>query len=271
MSLSPPFPLWPDGAPGARGQRPADQPGLTLFRPAPERDTGASMLILPGGGYAKLAEHEGAGYADWLSARGITCAVLQYRLGSDGYRHPAMLQDASRGLRYLRKIARDEGRDIARIGVMGSSAGGHLAATLATGFTAGDPTAGDRVERESSRPDLAVLCYPVITLDAHAHRGSCLNLLGDPPDPRLGRELSVENRVTPETPPCFIWHTEADAAVPVENALLLAGALRRAGVSFALHIFPHGRHGLGLGTAAEPAPPWPDLCLGWLREQSFVP
>lgn len=265
-----PFLLWPNGAPGARGHLPQDCPALTLYRPPADTDTGASVLVLPGGGYGKLAEHEGAGYALWLAAQGITCGVLQYRLGTDGYRHPVMLQDASRGLRLLRHLARVEGRDASRVGVMGSSAGGHLAATLATCFAAGNPAAAEAIERESSRPDVAILCYPVITFGEHAHTGSCLNLLGDPPDPQLCIELSADNRVTPETPPCFIWHTVNDAAVPVENALLMAAALRRSGVSFALHVFPEGRHGLGLGTPADPAPPWPDLCLHWLRERRFL-
>lgn len=265
-----PLLLWPTGAPGALGHRPKDCPALTLFRPSPAADTGASLLILPGGGYGKLAEHEGEGYALWLASHGITCGVLQYRLGSDGYRHPVMLQDATRGLRLLRHLARIEERDVGRVGVIGSSAGGHLAATLATGFAPGDAAAAEGIERESSRPDVAILCYPVISFAEHAHLGSCLNLLGDPPDPQLCVELSAENRVTPDTPPCFIWHTVSDDAVPVENAQLMVAALRRSGVSFALHIFPEGRHGLGLGTPAEPAPPWPDLCLHWLRERGFL-
>lgn len=265
-----PQPLWPEGAPGALGTQPEDIPTLTVYRPAPDRDTGASMLVLPGGGYRNLAPHEGAGYAEWLAAHGITSYVLQYRLGGHGYRHPRMLQDAARGLRTVRQRAREEGRDPQRVGIIGSSAGGHLASTLLTRFDAGSADATDVIERESSRPDLGILCYPVITLGEFAHAGSRANLLGDAPAPELLGELSSERQVTAETPPCFIWHTAADAAVPVENALLFASALSRAGVPFALHVFEKGAHGLGLGRPQSPAPPWADLCLAWLREREFV-
>lgn len=262
--------LWPHPAPGALGQTPADIPALTRFDPAPGAATGASMLVLPGGGYGMLAPHEGEGYAHWLAALGITAHVLQYRLGSAGYRHPVMLQDAARALRTLRAAARREGRDPARIGIIGSSAGGHLASTLLTHFDPGDPTSADPIERESSRPDLGILCYPVISLGEFSHAGSRQNLLGENPSTDLVRHLSNELHVTADTPPCFIWHTAADAAVPVENVLLFASALRRAGVPFALHIYETGTHGLGLPAAGKGAPPWDATCADWLRARRFL-
>jgi len=266
MSVDP-LPLWPAGAPGALGDTANDIPTLTAYAPPAGQASGASMLILPGGGYGALADHEGKGYADWLTAQGITCHVLRYRLGSHGYRHPVMLEDAARGLRLVRAFARRDGLDPARVGIIGSSAGGHLASTLLTHFDAGRADAGDPVERESSRPDLGILCYPVISGVSFPHQGSFKNLLGENPPEALVRDLSNELQVTPQTPPTFVWHTVEDAAVPVENALLFAGALRRNRVPFSLHIYEKGRHGLGL---TQDAPPWAGQLLHWLHERGFL-
>lgn len=268
---SAPIPLWPTAAPGALGQAPQDIPTLTAYAPAAGSANGASMLVLPGGGYGGLAPHEGEDYARWLAALGITAHVLNYRLGSAGYRHPVMLQDAARALRTVRAAARRTGLDPQRIGIIGSSAGGHLASTLLTHFDAGSPNSPDPVERESSRPDLGILCYPVITLGEFTHAGSRQNLLGDNPSESLVHHLSNELQVTPQTPPCFVWHTAADAAVPVENALLFASALRRSGVPFALHIYEKGVHGLGLPSAGKGAPAWDEACANWLRVRAFLP
>ncbi len=267
--------LYSGDAPGALGQRPQDIPTLTPFPANPAKHNGATMLILPGGGYGSLAEHEGTGYAEFFAAHGITAYVLKYRLGSNGYRHPIMLNDAARALRLLRAFAKRDGLDPARIGVIGSSAGGHLAATLATHF---NPTllhgptlnAADPVDAESSRPDLAILCYPVISLGEFAHAGSRRNLLGDNPSAELVRTLSNELQVTSETPPTFLWHTVEDKAVPIENSLLFASALRKAGVPFSLHVYENGPHGLGLGRSGREAPPWADQLLYWFQERKFV-
>lgn len=264
-----PIRLWEGDAPGSLGQRPQDIPTLTPFPADRAKRTGATMLIFPGGGYGNLAEHEGTGYAEWFVAHGIDAYVLKYRLGSNGYRHPVMLNDAARALRMVRAFARRDGLDPARIGVIGSSAGGHLASTLATHFDAGEPGATDPVERESSRPDLAILCYPVISLTEVGHAGSRRNLLGDNPPPELVRHLSNELQVTRDTPPCFLWHTVEDKAVPVENSLMFAAALRRAGVPFGLHIYENGAHGLGFGRPGRPAPPWGDQLLHWFGERKF--
>jgi acetyl esterase/lipase len=264
------IPLWPGAAPGALGERPQDTPTLTLFAPEAAKRNGATMIIFPGGGYSGLAEHEGKGYAEFLAAHGITAYVLKYRLGSAGYRHPIMLGDAARAVRLARSFAKRDGLDPARIGVMGSSAGGHLASTIATHFDRGQAEATDPIERESSRPDLAIMCYPVISLGEFAHAGSRRQLLGANPAPELVQLLSNELQVTKDTPPCFLWHTVEDKAVPVENSLLFASALRRAGVPFSLHIYEKGAHGLGLGRPDRPAPPWGDQLLYWFRERAFI-
>jgi acetyl esterase/lipase len=270
-----PIRLWDGDAPGALGNRPQDIPTLTPYPAAAGKQTGASMLILPGGGYGNLAEHEGRGYAEWFAARGINAYVLKYRLGSNGYRHPVMLNDAARALRMVRAFARRDGLDPARVGVIGSSAGGHLASTLGTHFDSTKPggpalEAGDAYDRESSRADLVILCYPVISLGEFAHAGSRKNLLGATPAPALVQALSNELQVTKDTPPTFLWHTVEDKAVPVENSLLFASALRRAGVPFSLHIYEKGAHGLGLGRPDRPAPPWAEQLLYWFKERNFT-
>src|ERR1035438_8584665 len=221
-----PVPLWPDGAPGALGTNDNDIPPLAAYLPDAANATGAAMVICPGGGYAHLAPHEGNDYALWLNQHGVTCFVLKYRLGSSGYHHPAMLNDAARAVRWVRAHADEFKVDTHRVGIMGSSAGGHLTATLLTHFDAGDPNATDVIERQSSRPDLGILCYAVITLGEFTHQGSKENLLGKNPDPELVKLLSNELQVTPNTPPCFLWTTFEDKAVPMENTMMFAEALR---------------------------------------------
>lgn len=260
------LPLWPGGAPGALGSEAKDIPTVTVFLPDPVLSSGAAMVICPGGGYGGLADHEGAGYARWLAGHGIAGVVLKYRLGSAGYRHPAMLNDAARALRLVRTKAGEWAIDAKRVGIMGSSAGGHLASTLLTHFDAGDAGDADPIQRQSSRPDLGVLCYAVITMGPDTHQGSKQNLLGRDPAPELVTLLSNELQVTPQTPPCFVWSTDEDKAVKVENSLSFALALRKAGVPFDLHIYEKGGHGMGLGNGH----PWGGDCLFWLAARGFT-
>lgn len=266
------FPLWPGGAPGARGDSSNDIPTLTVYLPEPTNATGAAMVICPGGGYGFLAPHEGVGYARWLNEAGVTAFVLKYRLGS-GYHHPAMLLDAARALRTVRARSKEWGVDPKRIGIMGSSAGGHLAATLLTHFDAGKADAEDPIERVSSRPDLGVLCYPVITMGEFTHQGSKDNLLGKNPSPELVQLLSNELQVTKETPACFVWTTDEDKTVPMENSLMFVTALRKNHVPFDFHVYQKGGHGMGLGSwngAPAKHHPWTQDCLYWLKVQGFV-
>jgi len=267
------LPLWPDGAPDALGNEDKDIPTLTPFLPEPAKATGAAIVICPGGGYGGLAPYEGADYARFLNEQGIAGFVLKYRLGSGGYHHPVMLHDAERAVRTVRAKAAEWKLDPKRIGIMGSSAGGHLASTLLTHSDPGKPDAADPIERQSSRPDIGILCYAVITMGQFTHQGSKDNLLGKNPPPDLVEDLSNELHVTKETPPCFVWHTAEDSAVPVENSLQFAAALRKAGVPFDLHIYQKGPHGLGLGTHNyDPAKwhPWTQDCIFWLRTQGFA-
>jgi acetyl esterase/lipase len=268
------FPLWPDGAPGALGQSSNDIPTLSVYLPDKTNAVTAAFVVCPGGAYQHLAKHEGDLYALWLNQQGIAGFVLKYRLGPNGYHHPAMLQDAARALRTVRTRAAEWNVDPNRIGIIGSSAGGHLASTLLTHFDAGDTNAADPIERASSRPDLGVLCYPVISMGEFAHKGSKLNLLGTNPAPELVAELSNELQVKSNTPPCFIWHTWEDKTVAVDNSLMFAAALRRAGVRFDLRIYERGGHGQGLGVKekldAEKYLPWVRDCEAWLRLQQFA-
>ena len=267
-----PIPLWPGGAPGALGSSTNDIPTLTPYLPDGTNASGAAMVICPGGAYARLAPHEGNDYALWLNQHGVACFVLKYRLGSSGYRHPVMLNDAARAVRWVRAHADEFKVDAHRVGIMGSSAGGHLAATLVTHFDSGKAKASDPVEQESSRPDLGILCYAVITMGPETHGGSKENLLGKNPSPELEKLLSNELQVTTNTPPCFLWTTFEDKAVPMENTLMFAEALRKNRVPFDLHVYQKGRHGLGLNDKAPFANPhpWANDCLFWLKVQGFV-
>ena len=265
------IPLWSDGAPGALGTSSNDIPTLTPYL-CESNATGAAMVICPGGGYGILAPHEGNDYALWLNQHGVTCFVLKYRLGSHGYHHPAMLNDAAHAVRWVRAHADDYKLDTKRVGIMGSSAGGHLTATLLTHYDAGDTNSTDEIERQSSRPDLGILCYAVITMGEFTHQGSKNNLLGNNPAPELVKLLSNELQVTSNTPPCFLWTTFEDQAVPMENTMLFAEALRKNHVPFALQIYEKGPHGIGLGGKKTSAilHPWTGDCLFWLKQRGFA-
>ena len=267
-----PLPLWPDGAPGALGTAEKDIPALTAFLPDPAKAGGAAFVVCPGGGYAALADHEGAGYAQWLADHGIAAVVLKYRLGSSGYRHPIMLEDVTRALRLTRSKAEEWKIDPRRIGVMGSSAGGHLAATLLTHFDQGNATNPDPVEHFSSRPDLGVLCYPVITMTSSTHGGSRENLLGPNPSPELVDELSAEKQVKPDTAPCFIWTTYNDTVVNPLNSLLFATALQARHIPYEIHVYEKLDHGMGLGHGDAPGGyhRWTADLLAWLGERGWL-
>lgn len=265
-----PQPLWPDGAPGAKGTEPADIPTISLYQPPADRATGATVIVFPGGGYRVLADHEGHAIAVWLNSIGITAVVLKYRLGPR-YQHPAMMHDALRAIRTVRARAAEWKLDPSRIAIMGFSAGGHLASTAATHFDSGNPQSPDPIERVSSRPDLLILCYPVITMtDPYTHRGSRQHLLGQNPNPELVELLSNEKQVTSRTPPTFFFHTQDDQGVPVENSLLFAAALRREQVPYEMHIYEKGRHGVGLAANDPALSTWPGLLENWLRARGFL-
>lgn len=263
--------LWPTGAPGALGEEPEDRPELRLYPVASDTGATACVLVCPGGGYGTLAyDHEGQQVARWLNSIGVTAAVLKYRLGPK-YRHPIPLQDAQRGLRWLRHHAQDLKIDPGRLGIMGFSAGGHLASTVSTHFDSGQAAAEDPVERYSSRPDFAILAYPVISFRSpFTHRGSVRNLLGDQPEPAVVESLSTETRVTEETPPTFLFHTGADVAVPVQNSLVYYAALVEKGVPAELHVYQRGPHGVGLAPGSPVLSTWKKLLENWLRDNEIL-
>jgi len=264
--------LWPSGAPGSLGDRPEDKPTITPCLAPPEKAIGAAVVILPGGGYGGLAGHEGVVYADYLNTLGIHGFVVEYRLGPNGYKHPCMWQDATRAMRMVRARAREWGVDPTRVGIMGSSAGGHLASTVLTHWDQGDSASEDLIERQSSRPDLGILCYPVITMRDLTHGGSRLNLLGENPPTELVEYLSSELQVNEQTPPCFLLHTFEDQAVPVLNSVNFAKSLAKHSVPFELHVYERGLHGIGLGCNpfdAKNLHPWVSELGRWLVERGF--
>lgn len=263
--------LWPEGAPGAVGKEEVDRPTLAIYLPAPAKAAGTAVIVCPGGGYTNLAmDHEGKQIAEWLNSLGIAAFVLKYRLGPR-YHHPAQLQDAQRALRYVRSQAKEFGIAPDRIGIMGFSAGGHLAATAGTHFDAGNPEAADPIERVSSRPDFLILCYPVISFTTqYTHAGSRRMLLGDAPDPELMEYLSNEKQITPQTPPTFLFHTDEDKGVPAENSVLFYLGLRKAGVPAELHIYEKGRHGVGLAQKDPILSSWSGRLADWLKTRGLL-
>jgi len=259
--------LWPAGAPGAVGSEEADQPSLTIYPPPADKANGFALLICPGGGYQHLAlDHEGQQIAAWVNSLGGTAFVLRYRL-APRYRHPAPMNDVQRAVRLIRARAQEWKVDPRRVAIIGFSAGGHLASTAATHFDSGQTDASDPIDQQSCRPDLAILCYPVIAMATeYAHAGSRNNLFGPNPDPKLVEKFSNERQVTPQTPPTFLLHTTPDTAVVPENSILFYSALRRAGVPAELHIYSVGPHGVGLAQKLPEVSGWPQQCAAWLQE-----
>ena len=265
------LPLWPGGAPGALGAEDRDIPTITAWLPRTPRDGMTAVIVCPGGGYVNLASnHEGRQVASFLNSMGVVAFVLKYRLGPR-YHHPVELGDAQRAIRMVRANAAAWQIAPDRIGIMGFSAGGHLAMTASTHFDSGKADAADALDRVSSRPDFAILGYPVISMsESWTHQGSKRSLLGDSPDPELAKSLSGENSVTPQTPPTFIFQTNADTTVPAENSVYYYLALRKVGVKAEMHIFENGPHGVGLALDDPDLSVWPALLTNWLRVNRFV-
>ncbi len=264
--------LWPHGAPDAKGDTPNDKPTLTVWLPPAEKANGTAVVICPGGGYNMVCtDHEGRQIAAWLNSLGVAGVMLDYRHSGRGYRHPAPLEDAQRAIRTVRARADEWKVAIDHVGIMGFSAGGHLASTAATHFDQGNPAADDPVERAGCRPDFAILCYAVVGMgESFTNRPTQDNLLGANPPPELVRSVSNEKQVTPQTPPTFLFQTDEDAVVPAENSVFFYLALRRAGVPAELHVFRTGAHGLGLAAKTPGTSLWPQCCEAWLRGRGLL-
>ena len=265
------FPLWKNGAPGAQGKGGEDNPTLTLYLPSHPSKSDTGVIVAPGGSYTVLAmNHEGRQVANWLNSLGMTAFVLKYRLGPK-YHHPIELGDAQRAIRLVRSRAKEFGIRPDRIGMMGFSAGGHLAATVGTHYDHGDSTAADPIDRVSCRPDFLVLAYSVISFVApYSHSASERHLLGDDSDMKVREELSNELHVTPDTPPTFLFSTSTDKVVPPENSVAFYLALHTAGVPAELHVFQKGPHGVGLDSADPVLGIWPTLLANWMRERGLL-
>jgi len=267
-------PLWSDGAPGAKGSEDGDKPTLTIYLPPGEKATRAAVVICPGGGYGHLAmDHEGHQIAQWLNSFGVAGFILQYRHSKSGagYGHPAPLQDAQRAVRTVRARAKDWNVDPGRIGILGFSAGGHLASSAGTHFQNRYSDAKDSIDKFSCRPDFMILIYPVISFTEWCtHKGSRRNLLGDNPESELVENLSNERQVTAQTPPTFLVHGNDDKGVPPENSIFFYLALRKAKVPAEMHIYENGRHGFGLGKNFGPVSTWPTRCQEWMKNRGLL-
>ena len=263
-------PLWAGTTPGALGTADEDIPTLTAYIPT-VNPTKTAVIVAPGGGYQHLSMvKEGSDIALWLNAHGIAAFVLKYRLGPR-YHNPVEIGDAQRAIRTVRADAARYGIEPERIGMWGFSAGGHLTATAGTQFDAGNPSAADAIDRQSSRPDFLILAYPVITMQLpYVHGGSRKFLLGDSPDEATVNQMSPELHVTAQTPPTFLFATADDGTVPVMNSVMFYSALVKAKVPVEMHLFQHGAHGAGLAQANPQLSVWPDLLMKWMRERGYA-
>ncbi|MCO6042789.1 alpha/beta hydrolase [Aeoliella sp. ICT_H6.2] len=274
------IPLWPEGNPANQGTgeavtEPSPNRLVVHHRPSvdmyvPEKfSTGAAVLVCPGGGYGVLAiDHEGEQVAQWLNARGIAAFVLKYRCGGGENGHPVPLNDALRGMRLIRSMAEEIGIEPDRVGVMGFSAGGHLASSVSTLWDEGNPEADDAIDRLSSRPDFSILVYPVISMRMVAtHSGSRRNLLGDNPDEALVAKMSTDEQVNDKTPPTFLAHASDDRGVVPANSIQYFEALVKHGVPCELHMYEHGGHGFGMNTLKTKQNQWLDDLDVWLQRQ----
>lgn len=263
--------LWPNGAPGAHGTTPGDKPRMYIFLPE-KRTTSASVLVIPGGGYHMVVVGS-AGFqmADWLNRQGVAAFVLDYRIKP--YHYPAEIDDGRRAMRLIRAHATEYGIDPNRIGVWGSSAGGHLASSLGTHCEAADqPVSTDSVDSLSCKPDFMILEYPVISMELpEAHKLSRKYFLGPNPDPKLAHEYSNQYQVKPDTPPTFLFATTGDPTVKVENTLDFYRALVQNHVHAELHLFDYARHGCGLCGEIPSLRVWPSLLRTWLIQRGLLP
>jgi cytidylate kinase len=271
--LEPRIPLWAGPAPHSHGSAPDDIPTLTLFLPKKSAAPTPAVIVCPGGGYEHLAgDYEGGHNARFFQEKGVAAFVLKYRLPIHGYRHPVPLLDAQRAIRLVRSRAAEWNIDPTKIGIMGFSAGGHLASTVITHFDSGNPQAAYSIDRVSSRPDFSILVYPVISMaEGITHSGSKANLLGPKPALALVASVSSELQVTPQTPPTILVHALDDEPVPIENSRLMHAALQKAGVPSALHEYPEGKHGFGHFPGNEGrVQGWLQRAYDWLKSQSLV-
>lgn len=266
--------LWPEGAPGAKGNEDKDQPFINVWAAAKEKANGAAFVVCPGGGYGGLAaDHEGVQVARWFNGLGVSAFVLHYRLGSQGYHFPTQLIDVQRAIRHVRANAKEYGIDPNRIGIIGFSAGGHLTSMAATMFDEKpEGMTNDAIDQVSARPDVAAPTYPVISMtEDYGHKGSRKNLLGPNNDNNeLAKHVSTETRVTANTPPIFIFQTDEDPVVPAENAVAFYLACRKNKVPAELHIYRPGPHGVGLYLADPVLGTWSMHLRDWLRNQGFL-
>jgi acetyl esterase/lipase len=263
--------LWPKGAPEAKGSESADQPSVKIFPAVPDKANGTAVVVCPGGGYGFLADdHEGKQVAQWLNSLGVTAFVLKYRI-APRYHHPCPMLDAQRAIRLVRSRAKEWNVDPQRVGVMGFSAGGHLASTVGTHFDDGKTGAQDSIDRASCRPDFLILGYPVITfLPPHAHMGSRNNLIGKDADDKLVEFYCNDKQVTAKTPPTFLFHTDADTGVKPENSVLFYMALKKFKVPAEMHIYEKGPHGVGLAQRDPVLSTWPDRLAAWLGGRGLL-
>ncbi|MEO7991286.1 MAG: alpha/beta hydrolase [Chryseolinea sp.] len=248
-------------------------PTLHMYLAPSEKATGTAVIICPGGAYWQLAiAHEGADVAKWFNSIGITAFVLNYRLPNDAImidKSVGPMQDGQQAIRLVRQHAKEWGIDPNKIGIMGFSAGGHLASTLSTHF---NEKVYDFATPISARPDFSLLIYPVISMDVSiTHTGSRNNLLGANPSSDRVKHFSNELQVNDETPPAFLVHSIDDGSVPVQNSIGYALALEKHHVPCELHIYQSGGHGYGLGRSKNTESSWPDACRKWLEARDFLP
>ncbi len=258
--------LWPNDCPhnNIKDRAGKPRPLIEIYAPAekPTRPVPA-IVVCPGGGYGTRAPHEGRPFAELFAKHGYVGVVCHYRVSP--YRFPAPMADAARAIRVVRSLADELNIDAHKVGIMGFSAGGHLAATTATQPDLHKDEHDDLVDKFPARPNRCILGYPVVSMVTRYHKGSAANLLGADPSEQRRRQFSNELHVTPKNPPTFMFHTADDGPVPVENSLNFAAALTKHKVPYALHVYPHGRHGVGLAGNNEKLKSWTTLLIDWLK------